>query len=77
MNFCWFVLIKISLFSAKSREDHVARKFELPDTSSINTHNKFVPPIFVIQIQIPTDPPASFFATSEDGEQLQLVILLQ
>jgi hypothetical protein len=26
-----------------------------------------VPPIFVIQIQIPSDPPASFFVNVEDG----------
>jgi hypothetical protein len=35
--------------------------------NNIQTNNKYVPPIFVIQIQIPSEPPASFFSSSEDG----------
>jgi hypothetical protein len=33
----------------------------------VDTHNAFVPPVFVIQIQIPSDPPSGFFTSAEDG----------
>jgi hypothetical protein len=45
----------------------VTEKFQLPDTSHINTHHAAIPPIFVIQLQIPSDPPPSLFTTVEDG----------
>ncbi len=54
-------------FSAKQRVDHAATRFQLPDTSHINTNHPHVPPIFVVQIQIPSEPPTSFFSSSEDG----------
>ena len=60
--------------STKLRVDHAATRFQLPDTSSINTYNKWVPPIFVIQIQIPSDPPASMFSTQQDGPGWAIVM---
>ena len=52
--------------STKLRADHAAREVKLPDTSDIDTHNPFVPPMLVVQIQIPSDPPPMFGAV-EDG----------
>jgi hypothetical protein len=48
------------------RIDHVATHIKLPDTSMINTNNEFVPPILVLQIQIPSDSPP-LFGSVEDG----------
>lgn len=39
----------------------------MPDTSHLNLNHPFVPPIFVVQLQFPADPPPSLFATAEDG----------
>ena len=39
------------LLSTKTRIDHATKRFTLPDTSHINTHNAHVPPIFVIQVR--------------------------
>lgn len=47
--------------------DHAARRFKLPDTSHINTYNKHVPPLLIIQIQIPSEAPQSFFTSPDDG----------
>lgn len=52
--------------STKTRLDHAAREIKLPDTTDIDTHNKFVPPLLVVQIQIPSDPPP-MFGSVEDG----------
>ena len=38
------------ILSTKNRIDHATKRFTLPDTSHINTHNAHVPPIFVIQV---------------------------
>lgn len=70
----WYVsgYLNIYLFclmflSTKSRVDHVATRFNLPDMTALQVPNSPVPPIFVIQIQIPSEPPPSFFTTTEDG----------
>ena len=34
---------------------------------AVDTHHPFVPPVFVVQIQIPSEPPPSLFTTVEDG----------
>jgi hypothetical protein len=60
-------LCLIFYVSTKSRVDHAATRFQLPDCTGLDTNNKFVPPLFVIQIQIPSEPPPSFFSTVEDG----------
>lgn len=55
-------------YSAKSRIDHAARRFELPeDLVNLDTKHPHIPPIFVIQIQIPSEPPPSMFIAVEDG----------
>jgi hypothetical protein len=62
-----FEAFAVDVFCTKNRIDNATRRFSLPDTSHIDTHNPHVPPIFVIQIQIPSDPPPSFFTSVEDG----------
>jgi hypothetical protein len=58
--------------STKLRADHCSSRFKFADPNSsapinVDTHNAFVPPVFVIQIQIPSDPPSGFFTSAEDG----------
>ncbi len=60
--------------STKLRVDHAATRFQLPDTSHIDTHNEFVPPIVVVQIQIPSEPPTSIFSSAEDGPGWAIVM---
>jgi hypothetical protein len=63
------------LCSTKSRKDNVCRRIQLPpEFVNIDTKNEFVPPIFVVQIQIPSDPPASMFSTAEDGPGWAIVM---
>jgi hypothetical protein len=69
-----YEVIAVDVFRTKSRIDHVARKFALPDTSHIQTNHRFVPPLFVIQLQIPSEPPPSFFSTVEDGPGWSVVM---
>lgn len=58
--------------STKLRADHCSPRFQLLDPSSkapinVDTGHPHVPPVFVIQIQIPSDPPSGFFTSAEDG----------
>jgi hypothetical protein len=57
----------VDVFSAAKRVDHAASRFAIPEKwASIDTGHAFVPPVFVVQIQIPADPP-SFFSSADDG----------
>eukprot|EP01038_Epipyxis_sp_PR26KG_P012175 gene12175-16305_t len=56
----------VDVFCTKRRIDNASERFQLPDTSKINTYNKHVPPIFVIQIQMPSEPPP-MWTSVEDG----------
>lgn len=64
----------VDVFCTKERVDHAASRFQLPDTSHIDTHNQWVPPIFVIQIQIPSEPPSSLFSNAQDGPGWAIVM---
>eukprot|EP01034_Spumella_vulgaris_P024243 gene24243-30562_t len=64
----------VDVFCTKLRVDHAATRFQLPDTSHINTHNEFVPPIVIVQIQIPSEPPTSIFSSAEDGPGWAIVM---
>lgn len=73
----WLLLLLLLLCllcSARQRVDHAAERFQLPDTSHINTHHAHVPPIFVVQLQIPSEPPKSMFSSSDNGPGWALVM---
>ena len=57
----------IICYSTKLRKDHIMDRMESIDTSDIKTHHPHVPPIFVVQMQIPTEAPSSLFSSAEDG----------
>lgn len=42
--------------------------------TSIETFHPHVPPVFVVQVQIPSDPPSSLFSTAEDGPGWAIVM---
>lgn len=57
----------VDIFSTHERLDHATRKFSLPDDLvKVDTHHNGVPPIMVIQIQIPVEEP-SYMNPVEDG----------
>jgi hypothetical protein len=57
----------VDVFCSHTRADHATQRFHLPEEySSIDTHHKYVPPIMVVQIQIPADEPP-LLTTKEDG----------
>jgi hypothetical protein len=57
----------VDVFCSHTRMDHATPKFHLPDEyTSIDTHDPYVPPIMVVQIQIPAEEPP-LFVTVDDG----------
>ena len=78
MSLATFALIEGDPRSTKSRKDHVCRRIELPEELlRVDTGHEFVPPIFVVQVQIPSDPPPSLFSTVEDGPGWAMVMYLK
>ncbi len=63
----------ITSHSAKNRIDHVAQFIKLENTECINTNNEFVPPLLMVQIQLPSDSP-TLFGTIEDGPGWAIVM---
>lgn len=58
----------VDVFCTKLRQDHACQRFAIPEELlSVDTNHSSVPPVFVVQIQIPSDPPPSFFSSVEDG----------
>ena len=45
-----------------------------PELVAIDTKHAAVPPVFVVQIQIPSEPPPSMFTTVEDGPGWAIVM---
>lgn len=57
----------VDIFCAKNRVDHAASRFQLPDTSHLDDSlPAHIPAIMVVQMQIPSEPPA-MFSFAEDG----------
>jgi len=57
----------VDVFSTHKRIDHATPRFHLPEEfTNVKTNHPHVPPIFVVQIQIPTEAPPAF-TTMEDG----------
>jgi len=55
------------IFSSAARVDHASTRFAIPEEyTNVNTRNKFVPPVFVVQIQIPAEEP-SIWNSVTDG----------
>jgi len=66
--------IGVDCFCMDNRRDHIAQYMDLPEMKAITAklatapgYAKEVPPLFVFQLQLPSDPPASFFSHVEDG----------
>jgi hypothetical protein len=72
-----FEIAGVDVFRCSSKIDNIASMVELPDISHIEamggTRNPHVPPIFVVNMQIPTDPP-SIFGNPPDGEGVHVVM---
>lgn len=72
-----FEIAGVDVFRCPAKFDNVASMVELPDISHIEamggTNNPHIPPIFVVNMQIPTDPP-SLFGNPADGEGVHVVM---
>jgi hypothetical protein len=65
----------VDFFCTSKRLDHVAQRFELPEAlTELKTYHDSVPPIMIIQIQMPSDAPPSIFTSVEDGPGWAIVM---
>jgi hypothetical protein len=57
----------IDIFSSAKRIDNAGSRFSIPKKyTDVKTNNEFVPPVFIVQIQIPAEAPA-LWNSVEDG----------
>lgn len=56
----------VDTFCARKNIDHIAQFLTLPGVEDIDTHHPAVPPIMIVQMQLPTDSPP-LFGSVEDG----------
>jgi len=68
-----YEVFAVDAFCTDKRIDNVTSRMELPDTSDLEIANPHVPPIFVVQVQMPSQPP-SVFRSVEDGPGWALVL---
>jgi hypothetical protein len=66
-------MLLLLMCSTKKRLDHCAQRFQLP-CPSLATQHPHVPPLLVIQVQVPSEPPSSIFSSAEDGPGWALVM---
>ena len=66
----------VDVFCTDNRMDNVTQHMELPDCSELQINNPHVPPIFCVQVQMPSDPPASSISPFivEDGPGWAIVV---
>jgi len=68
-----YEVFAVDVFCTDKRIDNVTSRMELPDCSDLNIANPNVPAIFVVQVQMPSDPPP-MLSTVEDGPGWALVL---
>jgi WD40 repeat protein len=66
-------IFAVDAFCLSKRIDNISSHIELPDTSDLISQNPHVPPIFIVQVQMPSKPPP-MFSTVEDGPGWALVL---
>lgn len=71
-----YSVFAVDVFCTDNRIDNVTQHMELPDCSDLQINNPHVPPVFCVQVQMPSDPPASSFSpyVTEDGPGWAIVV---
>ena len=63
----------VDVFCTEKRIDDVSARMAFPDMPDLQINNPHVPPIFVVQVQMPSETPP-LFTTKEDGPGWALVM---
>ena len=69
--------VAVDVFCTNQRLDHAAQRFKLPNTSHIVTNHPNVPALFVVQIQLPSEAPTSYFTNAQDGPGWAILMYFQ
>ena len=59
------------------RIDNIGSKVKIPDEWIIDTNNSLIPPIFIVNVQIPAENPVSIFQEINDGPGYSLTYYFQ
>ena len=69
--------IGMEFIKCDKRIDNIASKVKIPDEWIIETNNKLIPPLFIVNVQIPAENPVSIFQEVNDGTGYSLVYYFQ
>jgi len=68
-------LVGVDLVYSEARIDHFASKVRLPEAwTQMNTGNEKIPPVFIVNMQIPAENTLSLFSEITDGKGYSLVV---
>jgi len=69
--------IGMEFIKCDKRVDNIGSKVKIPDEWIIETNNKLIPPLFIVNVQIPAENPVSIFQEVNDGTGYSLVYYFQ
>lgn len=73
----FYDVVGVDFFKTESRIDHIASKITIPiEWLSRITNNPYVPPLYIVNVQIPQDFQSGTFTSVSDGPGWSLVIYL-
>ena len=69
--------VGMEFIKCDKRIDNIGSKVNLPDEWNIETNNSLIPPIFIVNIQIPSENPLTIFQEINDGPGYTLTYYFQ
>lgn len=77
-NDALYNIVGIDIVRTPSKIDNIGSKITIPDEwKSIRCHRSGVPPIFIVNFQMPAEFPTTIFKTIKDGPGWSIVFYLQ